>query len=244
MQVWLVLVAIGCGACGRLGFDAHGDGGTTTGDGASGDDGSGMQVVPTFVQSIGCRPTAALTSACTFTNPVTAGNVAIVALDYMPGTIAVTSVTDNGGQPFALVGPYDSPQVRTYLALGAIPTSGTDTIVVTLDSVSSMELRITEFSHVASTSPIDTSASVTGTNTPPFEFSGLPLTTTATNELIFAFGFSQMTATSGPGYTSALDYMGDVCEFEIAPVPGTYTPVFEQLTGMRWVVMGAAFFHQ
>lgn len=195
---------------------------------------------PVFVQHIAAINVSNSAIGATFDQPVAAGDLIVVAFDYEQSVInPMISVTDSLGTVFAAAGPYDGPGLRIYTAYGIAPTAGTETVTVTLArSTAFFELRMHEFANASMTAPFDGAAGGVGASTAVDGATAGPITTTSTNDLLFAM-IIDGTVNSGTGFmTLASDY-GDVTEAKIAVAPGAYTATGTATS--NWLAMVVAF---
>lgn len=110
-------------------------------------------------------------------------------------------------------------------------------------AATALEVRIHEFSGIAASAAVDVAGQVADTGTAPVDSSGPALTTSVANELVFAYTQDgNGSAVTGPGWSTALEYRGDVGEYVAAATPGAYTPVTSIQTGTQWSTVDVAFF--
>lgn len=162
--------------------------------------------VPKFIQLAYAVPqTSQKTVTAKYDQAQTAGNTNIVAIGWRNTTATLTSVTDSIGNVY-------SPATNTFSGNGmrqtiyyakniAAAPAKTNTVTVKFNvSAKLVDLRITEYSGLDPTNPLDKTASATGTSTVATTPSVM---TTSSNELIFAAGISTTRFTSaGTGFTS------------------------------------------
>jgi hypothetical protein len=247
-----IVMAVALTACGRVDFDASGSAGSAgSADAMPADvrattplDAFFPPVEPiTLVQSNGATNFATSITA-PFDEDVLAGDTIVVAVDIMPAE-PIASVTDELGNSFAVAQPLTSgadAQLAVYY--GHIDTGGRDAVTMIFGGTTTSELRIHEFTGIATTNPYDTGGLTAGTAPmTPVEISGTPVTTSEADEMVFGFELAS-TADTGPGFDLALSFDDDITEFAIAPNPGNYA-ITAQLTGVTtnqgWELMAAVF---
>jgi hypothetical protein len=124
----------------------------------------------------------------------------------------------------------------------AINTAATASDVITVSATPSVPagselVYISEFSRIAASSPVDTTAAATGNSTNPSSGSA---TTSNANDLIFGFRFVPGTATSGSGVTSIDTTSGNNDEYEKVATMGSYSATFTG-SSQQWVAQMVAF---
>jgi hypothetical protein len=100
-----------------------------------------------------------------------------------------------------------------------------------------LEIHVSEWSGLATASPVDQTASATGTGT---SASSGPKTTTANGELIFGYGWVLNTASAGAGFTPISLVNGDLDEYQIQTTAGSVAATFTQASG-TWFALMATF---
>jgi hypothetical protein len=155
--------------------------------------------VPTLVQA----GTSTSTSV-TLNQRSTAGDLLVLAASvYTGATNNITKVTDDAGNTWAKIGSYSvsghNSDGELWYAANAKPAS---TITVNLATIVNTAVEVQEFSGIATTAPLDTSAGTSNTGTTA---SSGPLTPQAGNELLVGFvaghANSQAMAPTAPGFT-------------------------------------------
>lgn len=220
-------------ACGRLGFDPSVDG--RAGTAAVID--AAVHVAPAFVQATALGNAGSAVSV-TYVDPVTAGDLLVVAVGTNTSTI--TAITDTSGNAFDtlpdLVTPATSP---IYVAYAIAQASGSDTITATVDGSDDTVMRIHEYANVA-LEPLDTSAASSGSDT-GIDSISVQLTTTYDHELVFAYAISQSdTASAGTGFTARSIISGDVSEDAIEVEPGVHAITATDASS-PWAIIALAF---
>src|SRR5262249_47536793 len=126
------------------------------------------------------------------------------------GTLTISDTAGNTYTP--AIGPVtDTAQdVTAYIWYVPSCKGGPNTVTITPTSARALEIHVSEWTGVASTSPVDQVASGTGTGT---SASSGTRTTTTIGELIFGYTFLFNTATAGAGLTPLTLVNGDLDEY-------------------------------
>jgi len=234
----VLVVLAGC----RIGFDAR-----TAPDGgpdavADGSD-ARIPLAPRFVQTDSTMNPGAATIALSFPADVVAGNLVLCAIDFVPATATLVSITDDKGNTYTAAGPFDgNGGVRHYLAwtIAAIGGPTTVTAMTSAAPTTFYDLRLHEYADVAAGSPVHGAASATGTTMAPDGAQSPPVTTTEPNELIFGFvTFFGPAGTAGTGFMSRSMFDADLTEDMVAVTPGTYRALATS-NGSSWTATVAA----
>ena len=194
----------------------------------------------TLIQSRvnGSEPSVSTMSA-TFQSNNTAGNVLIVTgtAARPAGTLTISDTLGNTYIP--AIGPVTDAAQEVSAYIWYVPSSkaGPNTVTITPTSSRALEIHISEWSGIASTSPVDQVASDVGTGTTA---SSGARTTTANGELIFGYTFLANTATAGTGFTGISLVNGDLDEYQIQTTAGSVAATFSQATG-TWFTLMATF---
>lgn len=183
--------------------------------------------------------TSGTTASLAFSKANTAANliVAYVVWDNT-GAVKVTDTTGNtyqaatarqtfGGSWSAQV--FYAPNIR----------GGSNTVKATFSKgiTSFGLLYVHEYSGLATTSPVDVSASAAGTSA---SMSSRAVTTIHANDLLFAAGASNATVTHGTGYTARLTGFGNLTEDRSVTTTGSYAGTASQ-NGTTWAMQFVAF---
>ncbi|MBA3458547.1 MAG: hypothetical protein H0T46_01190 [Deltaproteobacteria bacterium] len=235
-RLWFLVVLVGC----RINFTE-----VTANDAAPDADGATdgrMPLAPQFVQTSSTGNGGSTTAAMSLPNDVVAGNLLLVAIDLVPGPgNTLVSVTDDKGNPYTALGPWDGNNVRHYLAWSIAQTAGPTTITSTLSAAPTIyDLRLHEYANTEQTDPIEVTAFSTGTTTAVDGARSPTITTLEPNELVFGF-FTLMNGTgiAGTGFTARSTFDGDLVEDKLAPTPGPYEAV-ATCPGIWWNAVVAA----
>jgi hypothetical protein len=179
-----------------------------------------------------------------YTNKQTAGNVNIVAVGWNDATANLTSVTDSAGNTYQTAVPTDqqlgnSLSQAIYYATNIL--AGSNTVTVMFDQPAHfVDLRATEYVGLIQGDPFDMGSSGNGSGL--LADSG-PLTTSQTNELLFAAGTTTGSfAGPGPGYVIQIFTKpnSDIVEDMVADAAGTYDAT-APCGASGWVMQVAAF---
>jgi len=229
-------------ACGRVDFDAHGDGAlgddAHVGDGAKALDAFVAYQTPALVQENATAAGGPISGiGVAYTSDVHAGDLIVVGINWSTGapTPNLVNTTDAMGDAFTTVlGPFDGDGSRSYIVIAPIAANGPDSITISMDAAATVvDLRIHEFSGVALVTTPDDGSSVSGTDAAPATVSGAPVTTTTANDLVFSMVLCGTCEAATPDI-DAQDYDGDVTEYLIASTPGMYTSRAMLLGGMGY----------
>ena len=221
--VALVLFGVGCG---RIGFGLNADGT----DAAAGADAATLDAALatiSFVQtsSAGASVAPQTTISTTLPRDVTLGNALIVGFDYdyFGGPLPTPTISDSSGAPYTILhGPDGEPGRAQFLAFAPTTASGPLTVTVTIDipARNYLDLRVHEYAGISLTQPLDAATAETGNGIGAIE--GPAITTTGPGELIIGFTLGR-SVSAGPGMTLRSDFVEDVVQDLVAPMPGTYT---------------------
>jgi hypothetical protein len=202
-----------------------------------------------FVQVNSAVPQTPQTSvSVAYTVAQTAGDLNVVIVGWGSSTATVGTVTDSSGNVYQLaVGPTvysdqsGTTQQSIYYAAN-IAAAGANTVTVTFTTAAAWpDIRILEYSGIATTSPLDVTAGAAGSST---SASSGPATTTVMNGLIVGAD-DTWTHTTGPGsgFTSRVITSpdGDIAEDKITTTVGSYTATAPISPSGPWVMQMAAF---
>jgi hypothetical protein len=204
-----------------------------------------------FVQVNSAVPQTPQTSvSLAYTVAQTAGNLNVVIVGWGSSTATVGTVTDSSGNAYQLaVGPtvYSDQSGTTeqsiyYAANIAGAAGGANTVKVTFTTAAAWpDIRILEYSGIATTSPLDVTAGAAGSST---SASSGPATTTVAGDLIVGADDTWTTTTgSGSGFVTRVitNPDGDIAEDEIATTVGSYAATAPTSPSGPWVMQMAAF---
>jgi len=197
----------------------------------------------TFVQLNYATPQSSVATVnVPFGAAQSAGNLNVVVVGWNDTTARVSSVTDTLGNAYQLaVGPTAAAGALTqaiYYARNIVAAAaGANTVNVSFSAAALYpDIRILEYSGMDSLSPVDATASATGSTATS---STLPVVTTNAQDLLFAANtVSTWTAGAGNGWTNRVitGPDGDIAEDRIVSTAGSYA-ASAPLGGAGWWVM-------
>ena len=197
-----------------------------------------------FIQVAAATPQSTTsTVSVPYAGPQIAGDLNIVVVGWNDTTATVQSVKDSLGNTYALAaGPTKGTGITQsiYYAKNIVP--GTNTVTVTFSQAASFpDVRVLEYAGADTTSPLDVTASASGSGTAPNSGSA---TTTVANELIFAAN-TVFTANSAPGATFTQRIItspdGDLAEDKTVSSTGSYNASASLGSSGPWVMQMATF---
>lgn len=200
----------------------------------------------TFVQvNTKFQTTTATTITCTFPSPSTSSNLIVVHLDWNNQARSVNTVTDNKGNTYARInGPtnWNGAAYRAELWYAYNITGGGGAITVTATLTGSptsfSQIYITEYSGIATVSPLDKNAVAIGSSA---AVSSGSVTTTAANELVYGASIGASgTLSTGAGFTNRSTANSNIIEDRKAVTAGSYSANFTSASG-NWVAQMATF---
>lgn len=207
---------------------------------------------PALVQTGSAVETAAATSlAGSFPTTSNAGDLLVLAASvYTGSTDRITSVTDTAGNTWTEVGAYDSSghfsDGELWYTADAKPTT---TVTVHVSSATTISFEILEFSGVATSGPLDSSAGTSNTGTTAGSGSA---SSTSTDELAVGFaaghGNSEAMTPNAAGYTTepqqtstGTNTASIVTGYQILPAVGSTAFSATFGTAMYWAAGVAVF---
>jgi hypothetical protein len=182
-----------------------------------------------FVQVAAATPQSpASTVSVPIPGAQTAGNANVVAIGWNSATATVSSVTDSKGNVYQLAAPVTRGtglSQAVYYATGInAATAGADTVTVTFSvAVPFPDIRVSEYSGIDRTNPLDGTASAAGTSS--LASSG-NVTTTAAKDLLFGAAMTAGVFTgASTGYTTRLITVpdADLVADRTVTATGTYS---------------------
>jgi len=199
-----------------------------------------------FVQVNSAVPQTATSVPVTFTKAQTAGDLNVVVIGWSTPTATVSSVTDSKGNVYTLAA---GPTVRTGTAAQAIyyasniaaAAANGNTVTVTFSaSAASPDIRIAEYSGIASSAPVDVSVGASGSS--GTSSSGSVTTNNANDLLVGANYIATTTTKAGSGYTSRVITSpdGDILEDKTVTAVGSQSATATLSSGW-WVMQMVAF---
>jgi hypothetical protein len=168
--------------------------------------------------------------------PVTAGDTLVVCADASSST--GLSIMDTLGSQFVVAySSIDGSGTQSGIGYAIGVAGGAETVTFGIQSsgpLDFLEAYVQEYSGV---SAFDVATAMSGTAT--LMESGYA-TTTAPNDLVFAFGITG-TARAGTGFTTRSNYNDNLTEDEILVSPGSVEATATQVSGSGWTLTMAAF---
>lgn len=234
---WGAVFAL-CTAC-RLDFDARSAAPDTPGP----NDAPAPPIAPSFVQHHADSTDGVDTLTTSFDDPVTAGDLLVVTIDFDPtNDPQLSSLTDSLGNTYEVLAPTGGPGTKDtqYIAYAISAVSGACTITskLQINSASFYELRAHEYANVDAAVPLDTFAGGTGDGSGTESASTPDIVTGEPNELVFGLIVDGL-VTTGEGFTTRGTDFADITEDLIAVTPGTYRVTAS--TTANWAASVAAF---
>jgi hypothetical protein len=201
----------------------------------------------TFVQGNYATPqTPQSTVSVPFTAAQGSGDLNIVVVGWNDSTATVGTVTDSSGNVYQLaVGPtvYSGAATQAiYYAANIVGAAANANIVRVAFNGSAVaaDIRILEYSGIATTSPLDVSAAAIGSSSTA---SSGAATTTNANDLIFGADLTlASTYGAGSGFTSRMITVpdSDIAEDSIVTATGSYSAT-ASVSAAPWIMQMAAF---
>src|SRR5260370_32039994 len=181
-----------------------------------------------------------------YTQEQTAGNLNVVVVGWSDATSAISSVTDNKGNVYALaVGPTQNAggvtQVIYYAKNIVSAAAGANTVTVRFNTTASFpDIRIMEYSGLDLNNPLDGVSGAVGTISTMD--SGAVVTTNGNDLLVGANTVLTRVNSAGTGYTNrVITYPdGDLVEDEVATGVGTYHATSTLADPGAWVMQVGA----
>jgi len=200
----------------------------------------------TFVQLNYGTPNSMAQVGVVYTQAQTAGNLNVVVVGWSDATSAISSVTDNKGNVYALaVGPTQNAGGVTqaiYYAKNIVSAAaGANTVTVRFNTTASFpDIRIMEYSGLDLNNPLDGVSGAVGTTSTMD--SGAVVTTNGNDLLVGANTVLTRVNSAGTGYTNrVITYPdGDLVEDEIATGVGTYHATSTLADPGAWVMQVVA----
>ncbi len=237
-------VALVCGAC------SFRPGGATSGatspDGGHADGAVDAMVSPdapppaiAFVQGSGDVPDSDSFTSATFA-PQTKGDLNLVVVSWIGTATATASDTD--GNTYTLVGSgFSNADDWTELAFYATDIRGgsaANTVSVQLANVNNLdnlELRLLEYTGLATSDPVD--ATAWGTGTGMAVASGAAATTHARDVIVGVDFLGAGIAALGSGFTTRVDTFGNTAFDMVVGDAGSYDATLTQNKNDEWVML-------
>ncbi len=182
-----------------------------------------------------------------YTGAQSAGDLNVVVVSWGDSTATIGSLTDSSGNTYHLaVGPTvisgTASQAIYYAASIVGAAAGANTVSVSFTSAAVYpDVRVLEYSGIATTSPLDVVAAASGNSS--LSSSGA-VTTTNANDLIIGANVVYTTTTgAGAGFTNRVITVpdSDIAEDRIVSVTGSYTATAPLSPPAAWIMQLAAF---
>jgi hypothetical protein len=182
-----------------------------------------------------------------YTGAQSAGDLNVVVVSWGDSTATIGSLTDSSGNTYHLaVGPTvisgTASQAIYYAASIVGAAAGANTVSVSFTSAAVYpDVRVLEYSGIATTSPLDVVAAASGNSS--LSSSGA-VTTTNANDLIIGANVVYTTTTGpGAGFTNRVITVpdSDIAEDRIVSVTGSYTATAPLSPPAAWIMQLAAF---
>jgi IPT/TIG domain len=199
-----------------------------------------------FVQVASATPQSTTVSVpVAYTGSQTAGDLNVVIVGWNDSAATVQSITDSAGNNYALaIGPTTGTALRQSIYYAPnIVGSNANTVTVTFNQgATKPDVRILEYSGVATSNPLDVSAGASGNSN--IADSGF-VRTTAANELIVGADMvsSNTTIMAGAPYTirTITSPNSDLAADYLVNVPGSYHSWAPLNAPGAWVMQGVTF---
>jgi hypothetical protein len=201
-----------------------------------------------FVQVNYATPQSAQTRVTVpYTGAQSAGDLNVVVVSWGDSTATIGSLTDSSGNTYHLaVGPTvisgTASQAIYYAASIAGAAAGANAVSVSFTSAAVYpDVRVLEYSGIATTSPLDVVAAGSGNS--GLSSSGA-VTTTNANDLIIGANVVYTTTTgAGAGFTNRVITVpdSDIAEDRIVSVTGSYAATAPLTPPAPWIMQLAAF---
>jgi trimeric autotransporter adhesin len=197
--------------------------------------------VPVFIQEKDNQVISGQTSTATFSSPTTAGHLIAVFLIW--DNTGVASVSDSLGNTYAAaIAPtrWNNSVFSSQTFYAISRASGTASVTAKFATAIHLFgiIYAHEYSGVHQTAPIDVTMSASGASG---SLNSGSVTTTSSNDLLFAGGVSSASVTSaGTGYTARSFAQGNITEDRTVTATGSYSATATH-TGQAWGMQLVAF---
>jgi len=166
----------------------------------------------------------------------TAGDFLIVTGTAARPATNITVSDTAGNTFFTAFGPVTDANQNVTAYIWYVPNciGGPNTVTITPATASALEIHVSEWSGLATDSPVDQISSAVGTGTAVS--SGAQMTMND-GELVFGYGWVQNTAAVGAGFAGLSFVNGDLDEYLVQPLAGSATATFTQSNGTWFATM-------
>jgi hypothetical protein len=198
---------------------------------------------PKFIQQNYATPQTPQTQvSVTYPSAQIPGNANILAIGWNDTNASISSVSDSAGNVYQnAVALYRGNGMSQAIYFAGNIAGGSNTVTALFDQPAAyIDLRATEYSGLSRTNTFDTGTSATGVGTSADSGS---LTTTFTNDLLFAAGMTATTFTApGSGFTQRVITApdADLVADKVAAAAGAYN-ASATLSSGAWLMQLAAF---
>jgi Protein of unknown function (DUF4038)/Putative collagen-binding domain of a collagenase len=198
---------------------------------------------PAFIQrNYTTPPTSQSMVASAYPAAQKVGDANIVAIGWDTPLATISTVTDSIGNKYQAALPtYRSNGLSQAIYYATDIMGGTNTVTIKFNiAAAHVSLAVSEYSGLSQSNAFSAGSSATGDGT---NASSGPVTTTATNELLFCAGYTTSHFTSsGVGLAQRViaSSEGGMVEDEVVATVGTYNPT-ATLSSSTWVMQVAAF---
>jgi uncharacterized repeat protein (TIGR01451 family) len=196
----------------------------------------GVTSIKLVQRNVNGNEAATTSMSVAFTSANTSGDFLVVTGSAArPATTLAVSDT-LGNSYLTAFGPVTDPAQNVTIYIWFVPMSkgGANSVTITPSGPAALEIHVSEWSGLASASPVDQTAWATGSGA---AVSSGALTTTADGELVFGYAWVLNTATAGTGFTPMSLINGDLDEYQIQPAAGSVAATFSQTSGTWFAAM-------
>jgi hypothetical protein len=181
-----------------------------------------------------------------YTGAQAAGNTNIIAIGWNSATGTILSINDTAGNSYSQAGPLTrgggSLSQAIYYAKNIKAWPAGNTVTVTFSAATPyVDLRITEYSGLDPTNPVDVTSSDSGSTN---SASSGPVTTTAANTLLFGAGMTgDFYGNATNGFTTRVITQpnGDIVADRIVNAVGSYAATAPVTGSNGWLMQLVAF---
>jgi outer membrane protein assembly factor BamB len=192
-----------------------------------------------FVQGRAAEVTSGTTASLAFRHANTAGNLIVVYVVWDNSSTVKVSDTRGNTYKAATARKTFGSNWSAQVFYAPRILGGSNTVKATFGTtITSFGLvYLHEYSGLTKNSPVDVSASATGTSA---SMSSGAVTTNHAKDLLFAAGASDISVTHGTGFTTRVKGFGNLTEDRVVKTTGSYAGTASQ-NGTTWVMQLVAF---
>ena len=167
------------------------------------------------------------------------GDANVVVVSWFTAAATIDSLTDGAGNSYTLIGEISDGTAfqRIYYAVPIAASSNNLITVTCSQNCQFIELRICEYSGIASANTVEGSTSGVGAG--GTESAGSLMITGPHDLLVAAFTGNVNSGGQGSGWTQRISFVGDYVEDRVVTAAGTYTGDASGGPG-NWIAMMAA----